>query len=164
MNRPFSSLSSVTRWLLVVVGCAVLETAQPTKAAEPSDAPSAAATPAEAAAAERTGETLLIPGGRDQPANAAPADGPSASWLVLLGLCSGGAAWFWWRKRVGTPVGRGGRDRQIQIEETRPLGNRQYLVVAAVGERKFLLGVTPGSIQLLAPLEEREEAARAPVA
>ena len=39
------------------------------------------------------------------------------------------------------------------MAETRPLGNRQYLVVAAYDEKRYLLGVCPGRIELLAPLE-----------
>jgi flagellar protein FliO/FliZ len=170
-------LSSVTRWLLVVVGCAVLETAQPMKAAEadaaaPQVAPGAP--PAdEPAVAEpsaprqtRTNDTLLIPGGNGsaRPGLDASRSSGSSSWLVVLGVIAGGAAWFWWRRRVGSPMTRGDRARQIDIEESRPLGNRQYLVVAAVGDKKFLLGITPGSIQMLAPLEPKQEPAHESVA
>ena len=38
------------------------------------------------------------------------------------------------------------------VEETRALGNRQYLVVASYEGKKFLLGVCPGQINLLSPL------------
>jgi flagellar protein FliO/FliZ len=161
--RSTHSLSSVTRWLLVVVGCVVLETAQPTKAADeapPAPAPEVPvqAVQPEADAVARTGETLLIPGGTNQ----RPVDGDRgqknfSSWLVLLALCAGGAGWWWWRRRTGQPLTRGVRERQIQIEESRPLGNRQYLVVASVGPKKFLLGITPGSIQMLTPLESAQE-------
>ena len=44
-------------------------------------------------------------------------------------------------------------DRRLAIAETRSLGNRQYLVVAAYDGRKFLLGVCPGRIEMLAPLD-----------
>jgi flagellar protein FliO/FliZ len=37
--------------------------------------------------------------------------------------------------------------------ESRPLGSRQYLVVADYDGRKFLLGVCPGSIEMLTPLD-----------
>jgi len=178
MTFPFSRSSSVTRWLLVVVGCAVLETAQPTKAAEEAavteahglsdpartDAPveeQVSTTEVAPAETTRTGDTLLIPGGSRTAPALRPADrGSSSSWLVALALCAGGAAWFWWRKRVAAPLARGARERRIEIEESRPLGNRQYLVLASVSGRKFLLGVTPGSIQLLSPLEAEEEPAR----
>lgn len=182
MTFSLSSSSSVTRWLLVVVGCAVLETAQPTKAADtaettqaleapaeatptdtipteaiPTETTSAATTPADT---KRSGDTLLIPSGSTHPELETARPGSSSSWLVALALCAAGAAWFWWKKRMGTPLARGGRERQIEIEESRPLGNRQYLVVATVGERKFLLGVTPGSIQMLSSLDAQEEPAR----
>jgi flagellar protein FliO/FliZ len=43
------------------------------------------------------------------------------------------------------------------IEETRSLGNRQYLIVAAYEEKKLLLGVTPGRIKLLCDLPTDED-------
>jgi flagellar protein FliO/FliZ len=46
---------------------------------------------------------------------------------------------------------------KLQIEETRSLGNRQYLVVAVYEGQKLLLGVTPGQIQLLTPLSSGED-------
>ena len=165
MTLSLFTSSSVTRWLLVVVGCAVLETAQPTKAAEPVSAPAAveAAEPEPAAPPPRRGDTLLIPGGSPRTAAETSRPGRSSSWLVVLALTAGGAGWFWWRRRAGAPLVRGSRERQIQIEESRPLGNRQYLVVASVGEKKFLLGITPGSIQMLSPLDRQEEPVRAAV-
>ena len=64
-------------------------------------------------------------------------------------------------------VGRKGRgpggllptrtDRNCVIEEIRSLGIRQYLVVAGYEDRKFLIGVTPGQIQLLARLDAAQE-------
>ena len=180
MRLPARSLSSVTRWLLMVVSCAVLETAQPMSAAtaeatgpapegapaagpaenDPPAPPSTGTTPRSA----RSADTLLIPAANPRPAATGPRGAGSSSWLVVLGFCASGAAWYWWRRRGPGPLGRPARARQIDIEESRPLGNRQYLVVAAVGDRKFLLGVTPGSIQLLAPLEPKEERVHEPVA
>ena len=53
-------------------------------------------------------------------------------------------------KRTGAPLSRDAR--QLAIQETRSLGNRQYLVVASYEDKKFLLGVTPGRIEMLTPL------------
>jgi flagellar protein FliO/FliZ len=39
------------------------------------------------------------------------------------------------------------------IDETKSLGSRQYLVVASYEGRKLLLGVCPGRIDLLTPLD-----------
>ena len=41
---------------------------------------------------------------------------------------------------------------ELDILETRPLGGRQFLLVARVGQEKFLLGVCPGRIDYLCPL------------
>ena len=47
-----------------------------------------------------------------------------------------------------------GRDvRKLAIDETRSLGSRQYLVVASYEGKKLLLGVCPGRIDLLTPLD-----------
>lgn len=161
LSRP----SSVTRWLLVVVGCAVLETAQPMNAA---DAPAETISPAAAPSAPGPlpGDLVLHPGGdpaSPSSASARPAGSGVATWffVALVGL-GGGAAWWLRRRRASSAAGR---PDGIQIETTRPLGNRQFLVVAACDGRRFLLGVSPGAINLLSPLDEDdapEEPARAP--
>lgn len=80
----------------------------------------------------------------------------SGSNTMLLVLAAGAAAaggWMFWRQRR-TPAGINGRDaRKLAVSETRSLGNRQYLVVADYDGKKFLLGVCPGRIDLLSPLE-----------
>ncbi len=43
-------------------------------------------------------------------------------------------------------------DRKLIIAETRPLGNRQFLIVAEYENRKMLLGVCPGRIDYLSTL------------
>jgi len=43
--------------------------------------------------------------------------------------------------------------RRLVIDETKSLGSRQYLVVASYEGRKLLLGVCPGRIDLLTPLD-----------
>jgi flagellar protein FliO/FliZ len=71
--------------------------------------------------------------------------------LALGAVVTGG--WLLWRQRR-TPAGIAGRDaRKLAVTESRSLGNRQYLVVADYDGRKFLLGVCPGRIDLLAPLD-----------
>jgi flagellar protein FliO/FliZ len=76
---------------------------------------------------------------------------------VLLALALGAAGaggWLLWRQRRAA-AGAAGRDaRKLAIAESRPLGNRQYLVVANYDGRKFLLGVCPGRIDLLSPLDD----------
>ena len=79
--------------------------------------------------------------------------GISVTGTVFIVALAGAGAWLWWRGRRGTP-GSGLRgDRRLAIAETRSLGNRQYLVVASYDGKKFLLGVCPGRIEMLAPLD-----------
>lgn len=78
-----------------------------------------------------------------------------APWLFgALALAAGGVWWFW---RSRTRTGPGSLpSRKLAVEETRPLGNRQYLVVAVYEGKKLLLGVTPGRIKLLCKLSDDE--------
>ncbi len=108
--------------------------------------------------------TVLHPGGAVLPQAFPPspaAPGASFSSAILVALCGLGGAWLWWRMRRNT-TGAVRGDRKLAVSETRPLGNRQYLVVADYEGRKFLLGVCPGRIDLLAPLGPGEAAAPPP--
>lgn len=69
-------------------------------------------------------------------------------------LLAGVGAWIYWKNRRTLPAGRD--RRALAVDETRSLGNRQFLVVASYEGRKFLLGVCPGRIDLLAQLNDRE--------
>jgi flagellar protein FliO/FliZ len=85
---------------------------------------------------------------------AAPAPKPAEGFgfVTVLGVLvlAGAGGWMLWR---GRKVNLGGKDqRLLAIDETRPLGNRQYLVVASYEGKKVLLGVCPGRIDLLASL------------
>ena len=90
------------------------------------------------------------------------ADAPSAtrgsdSNYLLIVLAAGAAAtggWMLWRQRRSPGGLTGRKDTKLAIAESRSLGNRQYLVVADYDGKKFLLGVCPGSITMLTPLEE----------
>lgn len=117
----------------------------------------AASAPEQAAPAGRAADTLLIPGGNERPVTrpASVAD-RGGSWLAVALFLGAGGAWLVWRRRGGDRVLKRPA-RKIQIEESRSLGNRQYLVVATYEKKKFLLGVTPGQIQLLTPLDGAEE-------
>jgi flagellar biogenesis protein FliO len=56
----------------------------------------------------------------------------------------------------GNGLGGGGRGtRKLHVEETRGLGQRQFLAVVEYEGRKMLLGVCPGRIDYLCPLEDR---------
>jgi flagellar protein FliO/FliZ len=83
---------------------------------------------------------------------AASAAGSFNSLSLLLGAALAGVGgWMVWRNRRGQSVGR--ELRALSVDETRSLGNRQYLVVASYEGRKFLLGVCPGRIDMLSPLD-----------
>jgi len=147
------AFTSVTRWLLVVIGCAVLATAQPMSS---TPAPAAPETPD---TGKRSGETIIYPKNAAEPVKTATAGNSdtSRSLIVVVALLlAAGGAWLLLQRRKAGPVG--GRGRKLQIDETRPLGNRQYLVVADYDGKKFLLGVAPGQIQMLTPLESGQPA------
>jgi len=103
---------------------------------------------------------VIFPGsGNSTTAPAATAGGTLHSMSLFLGLALAGAGgWMVWRNRRGQPVGRD--MRALAIDETRSLGNRQFLVVASYEGKKFLLGVCPGRIELLSPLDGGVGAAR----
>src|SRR5206468_521173 len=90
-------------------------------------------------------------------AAAAPSTGPGLGSVTLfVGLALAGVgAWLVWRARNGSPISRDARS--LAIQETRSLGNRQYLVVASYEDKKFLLGVCPGRIEMLTPLADSAE-------
>ncbi len=74
-----------------------------------------------------------------------------STWVVAA-VCALAGGWFLWRsrKRSGGLAAKG----KLSVAETRSLGNRQYLVVAAYGKQRFLVGVCVGRISLLAELDE----------
>ncbi len=98
-------------------------------------------------------DKVIFPGASrgEAPAKAASGGGVNTMTLGLGLLLAGAGGWLVWRNRRGVPLGR--EARALAIEETRSLGNRQYLVVASYEDRKFLIGVCPGRIDLLSPLE-----------
>jgi flagellar protein FliO/FliZ len=96
--------------------------------------------------------TVITPGASraEPPAKGANASLSSMS-LVFGVILAGAGGWMVWRNRRGVPVGRD--LRALAIDETRSLGNRQYLVVASYEGKKFLIGVCPGRIDMLSPLD-----------
>ncbi len=111
---------------------------------------SAAAPPAD----ERTGSTLIYPAGAAAPSAEDSPRGAGGTWLFAAAVVLAASGIFWWKNRGGLAGAR--RTAGLQIEETRALGNRQFLLIAACDGKRFLLGVAPGSIRLLAPLEGKE--------
>jgi len=72
---------------------------------------------------------------------------------VGIAACAGAGLWLWWRNRQGGSAFTARGERRLVVAETRSLGNRQYLVVAAYDDKRYLLGVCPGRIEMLAPLD-----------
>ena len=104
------------------------------------------------AASAADDNTIIRPGASKAEAPAKTAGGGLTSMSLFLGLALAGAGgWMVWRNRRGTPVSR--ELRALAIDETRSLGNRQYLVVASYEGKKFLLGVCPGRIDMLTSLD-----------
>jgi flagellar protein FliO/FliZ len=94
-------------------------------------------------------------------ASSVPAGGGLGNVTLVVGLVLAAVGgWFVWRGRLSAPLGRD--TRQLALSETRSLGNRQYLVVATYEDKKFLLGVCPGRIDLLAPLHDAPALAEKP--
>ena len=86
-----------------------------------------------------------------------PGGGLGSPLLLFAVAAAGAGGWLLWRQRRA-PAGLNGRDaRKLAVTESRSLGNRQYLVVADYDGRKFLLGVCPGRIDLLAPIDPAKE-------
>ncbi len=83
----------------------------------------------------------------------AKTEGPTLNSISLLvGVALAGVGgWLVLRNRRHPAAGRD--QRALAVDETRSLGNRQYLVVASYAGRKFLIGVCPGRIDMLAPLD-----------
>ena len=70
--------------------------------------------------------------------------------VLLLALFAGGAFLLRNGFTLFQPKMKG--ERKLEISETRMLGNRQFLVVAAYEDRKILIGVCPGRIDYLCTL------------
>lgn len=118
------------------------------------DTPAGLPSAPSAAPAADDPDRIIYPAGLERPATdpsaPAPALLPGAGWVFIFLVAAGaGGFWAWRRYRPGHSAAR----RTIQIEDTRALGNRQFLVVASCDGRRFLLGVAPGGIRLLSPLE-----------
>lgn len=109
-------------------------TPSPTPPPSPTPAPSPAATPSR------------------PPSPDLDALGRSLGYLTLFAALAGAAIYF---IKFGLPLARRSAtaERKLQVLETRPLGNRQYLLVVAYDDTRMLLGVTPGKIDYLCPLD-----------
>lgn len=99
-------------------------------------------------------EEVIVPKGAVSADTPATAGNTGTGPLTMIGVIvlGGAGAWLLWRGRAGGLKQFSRVNRQLAIEETRSLGNRQFLVVASYQDKKFLIGVCPGRIDLLSPL------------
>ena len=99
-------------------------------------------------------EEVIVP--KSTPAANAPASAPATGSgpLTVVGVLvlAGAGGWILWRARAGGLNQVNRVARKLAVEETRSLGNRQYLVVASYQDKKFQIGVCPGRIDLLSDL------------
>ncbi len=144
---PRFSLFDALRRLPVVIGCVVLATAQPMSGntqppVEPQRAPDMVIYPKGTAGAQAP---VSQDSGYSNP-----------FYLAFAVVVAATGGWILWRRRTGASLipGTGPEVRKLTIDETRPLGNRQYLLVASYEGRKFLLGVTTEKIELLTHLPD----------
>ena len=101
-------------------------------------------------------DDILYPRGSGpaRPAENSPAGDRLNFTICLLAVaCAAAGGWLYWRNRTAGISGAGRPARKLVITETRSLGNRQHLLVADYEGRRFLLGVCPGRIDLLTPLD-----------
>jgi flagellar protein FliO/FliZ len=107
------------------------------------------------APAARAGDDILYPRGTGpvRPPEESHGDRLNLTVGLLAVGCATAGAWLYWRQRRPGGPGPVRPERRLAIAETRSLGNRQYLLVADYEGRKFLLGVCPGRIDLLTPLD-----------
>jgi flagellar protein FliO/FliZ len=104
------------------------------------------------AAASVAADATYLGGTAASPASPIHAD-PGMGSVTLVGAVLLAAAGGWLLLR-GRKISFPGRTaRRLAIDETRSLGSRQYLVVASYEGKKLLLGVCPGRIDLLTPLD-----------
>jgi flagellar protein FliO/FliZ len=73
--------------------------------------------------------------------------------LTILVLAGAGLTVLFRGGGLGAFRGAAKGARKLNVEETRALGHRQYLVVAEYEGRRFLLGVCPGRIEYLSGLD-----------
>ena len=107
------------------------------------------------AAPAQSKDELIYPRGSAPAGVPAAADshGPGSGLILATALLAAVGGWWLWQKRRGSFRLGAASAARLAIVESRSLGSRQYLVVADYDGRKFLLGVCPGSIQMLTPLD-----------
>lgn len=104
-------------------------------------------------------QPLSLDDGKPTPAQA-PASEPSGwralgSLVLVLGLAGGGLYAF---KRWGARHLPGSGGSRLKVEETLALGERRFVSILKADDEKFLIGLSPQGIHLLARLDGVEAA------
>ncbi|HQF39567.1 MAG TPA: flagellar biosynthetic protein FliO [Opitutaceae bacterium] len=110
---------------------------------------------AESTPASLGSEGVIYPRNSPEARQQRAADEPFPIWGALgVAAVLGGAGFYLLRRgQLGRRPGSEVHQRLV-LEETRPLGNKQFLAVAAYGEKRLLLSVCPGRIDFLCRLDE----------
>lgn len=149
--------------LVAILACLQTSLLEATEEPASQPAPDQAALPASAmdgASENSTKTTESAPASTPAPANkplspTAPGMdefGRLLGYITLLAALAGAAVYL---IKFGIPLhrNRSKEERKLQVLEMRPLGNRQFLIVVGYEETRMLLGVTPGKIDYLCPLD-----------
>lgn len=99
------------------------------------------------------GDILYPRGSEARPAAAVKEERgfPVTGAVAATGLLAVGGFYLLRRGANGRAAARG-PGHGLRIEDTKPLGNRQFLAVAAFGNTRVLLAVSPGKIEKLCEL------------
>ena len=105
--------------------------------------------------AKTDAESVIYPRNSPEGRQHQVADDSFPVWGTLGVLALFAAGGFYFLKRGGLGARSGASVQQrLAIEETRPLGNKQFLAVASYGDRRMLLAVCAGRIDLLCRLDD----------
>jgi flagellar protein FliO/FliZ len=103
-------------------------------------------------ASARADDRALGPfGTQASPPAAAPSGGMGMTTLLGILLLAGAGGYLLLKGRKLQLPSR--TVKKLVIDETKSLGSRQFLVVASYEGKKLLLGVCPGRIELITPLD-----------
>lgn len=89
----------------------------------------------------------------------------SLMWVLVCVLVIVALAYLFTRYVAGRGTGLSGRSggtERFQVLARLPLGREQCLTLVQAGERRFLLGVTPSGVSLVAELTQEEAQAICP--
>lgn len=106
-------------------------------------------------------DQVIVPNSKLSSQSPVSTSGTGTGALTMVGVVAlaGTGGWLLWRTRAKGMNQFSRAPRNLAVEETRSLGNRQYLVVASYQDKKFLIGVCPGRIDLLSALDNASTAA-----